>query len=79
MNAWKGSAAGRIRLRAEQEEQGKKEEQREAERWEWGWGWGGGGFVRGAEGQDVCLPMSRDSERKRSRECDEKGEVGEKR
>lgn len=27
---------------------------------------------RGAEGQDVCLPMSRDSERKKSREWDER-------
>ena len=32
-----------------------------------------------AEGQDVCLPMSRDSERKESRERDERGEEGEKR
>lgn len=30
------------------------------------------------EGQDVCLPMSRDSERKRG-EWDERGEEGDKR
>lgn len=31
------------------------------------------------EGQDVCLPMSRDSERKRRGEWDERGEEGDKR
>lgn len=31
------------------------------------------------EGQDVCLPMSRDSERKRTGEWDEREEEGEKR
>lgn len=30
-------------------------------------------------GQDVCLPMSRDSERKRRGEWDERGEEGDKR
>lgn len=37
-------------------------------------GLGGGGV----EGQDVCLPMSRDSERKRRGEWDETGEEGDK-
>lgn len=38
-------------------------------------GLGGGG----AKGQDVCLPMSRDSERKKRGEWDERGEEGDKR
>lgn len=40
---------------------------------------GAGGCWRGAEGQDVCLPMSRDSERKRRGELDGRGEQGDKR
>lgn len=43
----------------------------------WGFGWWGG--WRGAVGQDVCLPMSRDSERKRRGELDVRGEQGDKR
>lgn len=36
------------------------------------WAWG----VGEVEGQDVCLPMSRDSERKRRGEWDERREQG---
>lgn len=80
MNACKGYAAGRIWL------QTKLGGGREGIVYRWAWGsggsggggrWGrGGGF---AEGQDVCLPMSHDSERKRSREWAERGVQGEKR
>lgn len=71
MNAWKGAAAGRIRLQAELKEQRRGRNGGE------GWFRDGGGG--GAEGQDVCLPMSRDFERKKSREWDERREEGESR
>lgn len=86
MNARKEYAAGRIWL---QSQAGEGREDGEVAGWRgvieggivyrWACGGCGEGGWRGAVGQDVCLPMSRDSERKRRGELDVRGEQGDKR
>lgn len=73
MNACKEYAAGRIWLQSKlRGRRGWRDKRGGVEGgMVYRWAWGGG-----VEGQDVCLPMSRDSERKRRGEWDERREEG---